>query len=230
MAIVCIAGTSAGIGKTAVVEFLLASIPGWHVARVRVADEVAPADAAAMGGDGYRIVSAPAKAADAELGRFLAAGARSAALLVAEPHGLEPGLKALLARFPPDANILVEGNAFLWGRDADACIMVIGPGPSGRGLARVRQSVRELFRKVHIWAWNTRADPNAEGFFEFPMDLAKMGFKETVSNAADYHHVHPRDAGHAGNQPFAEAVLRALERCRWRTGSDEFLRKAGFDI
>ena len=44
MAIVCIAGTSAGIGKTAVAEFLLTRLPGWHAARVRVAEELDAAD------------------------------------------------------------------------------------------------------------------------------------------------------------------------------------------
>jgi hypothetical protein len=151
-------------------------------------------------------------------------------VLRAEPRGLEPGLKALVAKLPPDANVLVEGNAYLWGREADVSIMVIGPGPAGKGIGRVRPSVRELFKKIDIWAWNARADPAAEGFFDFPLALGRMGFREVVSNRAEYHHVNPRSETHAGNAPFTEAVCQALERERWRGESDEFLRKAGFDI
>jgi len=143
---------------------------------------------------------------------------------------LAAGLKALLGRLPPRADLLVEGNAFLWAREADVAVMVIGPGPAGRGLVRVRPAVRELFRKVGIWAWNTRRDPYDEGFFEFPQALARMGFLASVSNRAEFHHVNPHEAGHAGNGPFVETVRAVLDRHRWRAGSDEFLRRAGFDV
>ena len=230
MAIVCIAGTSPGIGKTSVAELLLAHLPGWHAARVRVADEIAGADAALLADADFRLVSSAPAVLDAERERFLAAGAHGAAVLLARPRGLAEGLKAMLAHVPAGAHLLVEGNAYLWARDADVSIMVIGPGPSGKGMARAKNSVRELFRKVNIWVWNARTDPKAEGFFEFPMALAKMGFTETVSNKADYHHANPYKAGDSGNTPFTDAVVQALERSRWRPESDEFLRRAGFDV
>jgi hypothetical protein len=230
MAVVCIAGTSPGIGKTSVAELLLARLPGWHVARVRVADEVAEGDAALLADADYRLLSAEAAANDVEGRRLLAAGARGATVLLAQPRGLADGLKAMLAKAPPGAHLLVEGNGYLWARQADVSIMVIGPGPSGKGMARARPSVRELFRKVNIWVWNSRTDPKAEGFFEFPQALAEMGFTETVSNNADYHHVNPYRAGDSGNEPFASAVVHALERGHWQPGSDEFLRRAGFDV
>jgi len=230
MAVVCIAGTSQGIGKTAVAELLLAHLPGWSVARVRVADEISPSDAALLGDAAHMLLPAAAVEADAEMARLLATGARDAAILLAQPRGLADGLRAMFGRMPHDANVLVEGNAYLWAGAADVAVMVIGPGPSGKGLGRVRQSARELFPKVNVWAWNTRADPGNEGFFDFPQDLARMGFRETVSNRADYHHVNPRDGGHAGNVPFVEAVRGQLERGHWRRGSDEFLRRAGFDV
>ena len=229
MAIVCVAGTGTGVGKTAIAEFLLGRFPGWSAARIRVADELSQADAAALGDADHRLLAVSAANADAETARFLAAGAREVMLLLAQPRGLAAGLKAMLARMPADANAVVEGNAFLWGRDADVAVMVIGPGPSGKGLARVRGSVRELFDKINIWAWNTRRDPADEGFFDFPIALAKMGFRQAVSNRAEYHHVNPREDGHAGNAPFADAVRQALEQKHWRRGSDEFLRKAGFN-
>jgi hypothetical protein len=230
MAIVCIAGTSPGIGKTSVAEMLLARLPGWHAARVRVADEITGNDAAILGDAEYRLISGEAAANDAETHRLLAAGAHGASVLLAQARGLAEGLKAMLAQAPAGAHILVEGNAYLWACDADVSVMVIGPGPSGKGMARARPSVRELFRKVNIWVWNARTDPKAEGFFEFPMALAKMGFVETVSNKADYHHVNPYKAGDSGNAPFTDAVVQALERNRWRPESDEFLRRAGFDV
>jgi len=230
MAIICVAGTSPGIGKTSVAELLLARLPGWHAARVRVADEVVGTDAAFLADAGYRLISGESAANDAEAHRLLAAGAHGASVLLAQPRGLADGLKAMLRQVPAGANLLVEGNAYLWGCDADVAIMVIGPGPSGKRMARAKISVRELFRKVNIWVWNTRTDPKHEGFFEFPHDLAKMGFVETVSNKADYHHVNPYTAGDSGNAPFAEAVVQALERSHWRPESDEFLRRAGFDV
>jgi hypothetical protein len=175
------------------------------------------------------IVPAATVEADAEIARLLATGARDAAILLAQPRGLADGLRAMFGRMPHEANVLVEGNAYLWAAAADVTVMVIGPGPSGKGLGRVRQSARELFGKVSIWAWNTRAESGDEGFFDFPLDLARMGFRETVSNRADYHHVNPRDGGHSGNAPFVEAVRQRLERSQWRRGSDEFLRRVGFD-
>ena len=229
MAVVCIAGTSQGIGKTAVAELLLSHLPGWSVARVRVADEISPSDAAILGDMGNMLVPAAAVEADAEMARLLASGAREAAILLAQPRELADGLRAMFGRLPHEANVLVEGNAYLWAAAADVTVMVIGPGPSGKGLGRVRQSARELFGKVSIWAWNTRAESGDEGFFDFPLDLARMGFRETVSNRADYHHVNPRDGGHSGNAPFVEAVRQRLERSQWRRGSDEFLRRVGFD-
>jgi hypothetical protein len=230
MAVICIAGVAAGIGKTAVAEFLLARLAGWHVARVRVADEMTDADTALLADAPHRLLSAAQVGADAEGRRFLAAGAGQTHVLLAQPRGLAEGLRALRALVPANANLLVEGNAYLWARQADLAVMVIGPGPSGKGLARVRASVREIFKKIDIWAWNTRRDPLAEGFFDFPMDLGRMGLGAGISNRADYHHVNPRDQAHAGNGPFAQAVRAALERKRWRAGSDEFLRKAGFDV
>ena len=230
MAIICLAGTAPGIGKTAVAELILARLPGWHAARVRVADEVTGADAALLADADYRILSAETAAKDAEGRRLLAAGAHGATVLLAQPRGLAEGMKAMLRQVPDGAHLLVEGNAYLWAHDADVSLMVIGPGPSGKGMARAKASVRELFRKIHIWVWNARTDPKAEGFFEFPMALAKMGFKETVSNKADYHHANPLEAGHSGNAPFADAVVQALERSHWRPESDEFLRRAGFDV
>jgi len=230
MAIVCIAGTSPGIGKTVVAELLLAHLPGWHAARVRVADEITEAHAAVLGDAEYRLISSTTSAEDAESARCLAAGAHGAMTLLAQPRGLAEGLKAMLRQVPAGAHLLVEGNAYLWGCDADVAIMVVGPGPSGKGMARAKPSVRELFCKVNIWVWNSRSDPKAEGFFEFPQALAKMGFTEAVSNKADYHHVNPLEASHSGNAPFAEAVAQALERSHWRPESDEFLRRAGFDV
>lgn len=228
MATICIAGAAPGIGKTAVAEFLLSQLEGWFAARIRVGDEICDAEAALLGDAAYCLRAA--EAGDAEIERLRAAGARGATVLAAEPRGLEDGLKALLAALPQGANLLIEGNAFLWASDADVAIMVIGPGRSGRGLAPVRPSARELLGKVDLWAWNTREDPAAEGFFEFPQALARMGFTGAVSNRADYHHVNPRRGAHAGNRSFLEAVRERIDGPWWRRESDEFLRRIGFDF
>ena len=226
MAIVCIAGIARGIGKTAVAEFLLARLEGWHTARVRVADEIPDADAARIGDEGFLLVS---ECDDAETRRLRGAGATSAAVLLAEPRGLEAGLDTLLTALPLGANILVEGNAFLWARRADLAVMVIGPGPSGKGLAPVRPSTRELFGKIDLWTWNTRGDPAAEGFFEFPQALVRMGFRGGVTNRADFHHVNPRARDHSGNRALLDALHHHIQRLGiWRE-SDAFLRRIGFD-
>ncbi|MGB2937167.1 MAG: hypothetical protein WBD05_03065 [Phycisphaerae bacterium] len=216
MAVICIAGVAPGIGKTAVAELVLRELGGrprwgWHAARVRMADEIPEADAARVHDEGYLLLSAPdALDDDAEVQRFLDAGASDVTALVAEARGLEAGLEALLAVLPPDANLLVEGNAYLWARPADVAIMVVGTGPSGKGLARVRPSTREILDKVDLWAWNTRTDPTAEGFFEFPQALVRMGFRGAVSPRADFHHVHPDRLNHAGNRRFLAALRRRV--------------------
>jgi hypothetical protein len=211
MAIVCVSGAGPGIGKTAVMEMLLGATHGAHAARVRVADEVPATEAARVAAKGYGLAAvSEAGEGDEESGRLLAAGAQSVTVLMAEPRGLDAGLKAMMGRLPRGADVIVEGNAYLWAREADLAIMVIGAGPSGKGLVRVRQSVREIFPKIHIWTWNTRTDPHDEGFFEFPQALARMGFRESVSNHADYHDVNPRVAAYAGNEPFLDCVRERL--------------------
>ncbi|MBE3134484.1 MAG: hypothetical protein IMZ55_13510, partial [Acidobacteria bacterium] len=177
MATICIAGTSAGIGKTAVAEIVLARLPGWHAARVRVADEMTPADAALLADAPHRLLSPASAGEDAEGRRLAAASAQEVQVLLAQPRGLQEGLQAMRARVPAGANLLVEGNAYLWALEADVSVMVIGPGPSGKTIGRVRPSARELFPKIAIWAWNTRRESDMAGFFEFPLALARMGFK-----------------------------------------------------
>jgi len=197
---------------------------------VRVADEMAPADEALLADAAHRLLSPASAAEDAEARRLAAAGAQGVQVLLAQPRGLQEGLRAMLARVPAGANLLVEGNAYLWAGEADVSVMVIGAGPSGSGLARVRASVRELFPKIAIWAWNTQCESDMAGFFEFPLALARMGFKAAVSNRSEYHHINPRESSHGGNGPFIDAVVNALERRQVRRDSDDFLRRAGFDV
>jgi len=225
MAIVCIAGVARGIGKTAVAEFLLARLEGWHTARVRVADEIPETDAARIGDEGFLLLS---DVDDAESRRLLAAGAATAAVLLAEARGLETGLARLLDSLPHGANLLVEGNAFLWAREADLAVMVIGPRPSGKGLAPVRPSTRELVAKIDLWTWNTRGDPAAEGFFEFPQALARMGIRGGVTNRADFHHVNPARGDDPANDAFLRTMRDHFERLAVRRESDAFLRRIGF--
>ena len=209
MTLISIAGIAPSIGKTAVSELLLAWLPGWHVARVCV-EEVAADEAARLGDCGYALLDEAEAADRGEMRRLVVAGGRTPSVLLAEPRGLEEGLRAMLRALPPGANLLVEGNAFLWARRADLAIMVVGPGASGRGLARVRPSAREVFPRIGLWVWNTRARPADEGFFEFPQALVRMGFLGAVSNRADFHHVNPAVQSHGGNAPFLEAVRDRL--------------------
>ena len=227
MATICIAGIARGIGKTAVAEFLLARLEGWHTARVRVADEIPPPEAAKIGDEGFLLVP---RADDGESHRLQAAGAATAAVLLAEARGIEAGLERLLESLPEDANLLIEGNAFLWAREADLSMMVIGPGPSGRGLAPVRSSTRELVAKIDLWTWNTRGDPAAEGFFEFPQALVRMGIRGGVTNRADFHHVNPVRGNDPANASFLRTLRERLGRLAVRQESDAFLRRIGFDI
>jgi hypothetical protein len=229
MAVICVAGISPGIGKTSVAEMLLGELGGWHVARVRVADEISESHAAVLEGAGHVLLDADELADDTEVQRLLAAGADGATVLLAEPRGLSAGLTALRASVPSGGDLLVEGNAYLWDADADLAIMVIGPRRSGKGLAPVRPAVRELFGKIGVWVWNTRTNPTDEGFFEFPQALARMGLGQAVTNRADYHHVNPTSETDAGNRPFLEAVRSRLEAEWIQRGAKEFLRRVGFD-
>ncbi len=229
MAVICIAGISPGVGKTSVAEMLLGELGGWHVARVRVAEEIRQAHAAILEEAGHVVLQADALADDPEMERLLSAGAASATVLLAEARGLTAGLMALRRSVPAAENLLVEGNAYLWAADADVAIMVIGPGRSGKGLAPVRPAVRELFDKIGVWVWNTRTNPTDEGFFEFPQAMARMGFGRAITNRADYHHVNPTSETDAGNAPFLTAVQQRLEGKWIERGAKEFLRRVGFD-
>ncbi len=229
MAVICIAGVAPGIGKTAVAEMLLGHLDGWHAGRVRVADEIGEADAARLGDAGYALLACPDETeADPELDRLLAAGPVSARVLLAEPRGLPAGLASLTRSIPQCENLLVEGNAYLWAAEADLAIMVVGPGPSGTGLPRVSRSARELFPKIGVWVWNTRTSPTEEGFFDFPQALARMGFRNAVTNRADFHHTNPTRPDDPGRKPFLDAVRHRLEDAWVQRGSEEFLRRIGF--
>jgi hypothetical protein len=229
MAVICIAGIGPGIGKTAVAEMLLGHLDGWHAARVRVADEIPDGHAARLGEAGYALLSHPGETGgDPELDRLRGAGAVDARALLAEPRGLAPGLAALDEAVPDGTHLLAEGNAYLWAAEADLAVMVVGPGPSGKGLARVRRSVRELFGKVDMWIWNTRTNPVEEGFFDFPLALGRLGFGPAISNRADFHHVNPTRADDPAARPFLDAVRSRLEEAWVQRGSEEFLRRIGF--
>jgi len=230
MAVISIAGVGPRIGKTAVAEMLLGHLSGWHALRLRVADEIATGESVDLGDAGYALrARADLAAADPELDRLQAAGAASVRVLLAEPRGLAAGIEAVHAALPDGANLLAEGNAYLWAGEADLAIMVVGPGPSGKGLARVRRSVRELIGKVDMWLWNTWTNPAEEGFFDFPLDLGRLGFGPTISNRADFHHANPTRADDPGARPFLDAVRRRLEDAWVQRGSEEFLRRIGFD-
>ena len=229
MAVICVAGISPGIGKTAIAEMLLGQLGGWHAARVRVAEEIRQDHAAILKEAGHVVLQGDALADDPEMDRLLSAGAASATVLLAEPRGLTAGLAALRQSVPAADNLLVEGNAYLWAADADLAVMVIGPGRRGKGLAPVRPAVRELFDKIGVWVWNTRTHATDEGFFEFPQAMGRMGFARAITNRADYHHVNPTSQTHAGNAPFLAAVHRQLESEWIERGAREFLRRAGFD-
>jgi hypothetical protein len=229
MAVISIAGIGPGIGKTAVAEMLLGHLDGWHVARVRVADEIARGETVDLGDAGFALRSqADLAASDPELDRLQAAGAASVHVLLAEARGLTAGLDALHRALPDNANLLAEGNAYLWAAEADLAVMVVGPGPSGKGLGRVRRSVRELFGKVDMWVWNTRTNPTEEGFFDFPLALGRMGFGPAISNRADFHHVNPTRGDDPAARPLLEAIRARLESEWVRRGSEEFLRRIGF--
>jgi len=229
MATICIAGVAPGIGKTAVAEMLLANLDGWHAVRVRVADEIPDVHAPHLAEAGFALLRYPDETGpDAELARLAQAGAVEVRTLMAEPRGLAAGIDTLARAIPVGRHLLLEGNAYLWGADADVAVMVLGPGPTGKGLVRVRPSVRELFGKIDVWVWSTRTEPAAEGFFEFPQALARMGFARAVTNAADFHHVSPGRPDDAGREAFLEALRRRLEAAWVRHGSDAFLRRIGF--
>jgi NAD(P)-dependent dehydrogenase (short-subunit alcohol dehydrogenase family) len=211
MPIVSVTGAGPGIGKTAVVEMLLQATHGAHAVRVRVAEEIGKAHAEVVSEAGfYFLPDEEASDHAAEIERLKNAGAAGVSVLLAMPHGLEAGLTVLTSRLPRGADLIVEGNGYLWARRADLAIMVIGAGPSGKGLVRVRQSVREIFPKIDIWTWNTRTDAHEEGFFEFPQALVRMGFTGTVSNAADFHDVKPHVANYAGNMAFIDCIRNRL--------------------
>jgi len=229
MATICIAGVAPGIGKTTVAEMLLGHLDGWHAARVRVADEIHDAHAPRLAEAGFALLRYPDETGpDAELARLVAAGAAQVRTLLAEPRGLAAGIEALADAVPAGGHLLIEGNAYLWAADADLAVMVLGPGPSGKGLVRVRPSVRELFGKIHVWVWSARTQVAEEGFFEFPQALARMGFASAVTNAADFHHVSPGRTDDAGHEAFLEAIRRRLEEAWVQRGSDQFLRRIGF--
>ncbi|MBE3037637.1 MAG: hypothetical protein IMZ62_02325, partial [Chloroflexi bacterium] len=71
MAVICIVGAAPGIGKTAVAELLLPEFRGWHVARVRVAEEIGQGEATLLNDQGFALLP-PARitASDAELARL----------------------------------------------------------------------------------------------------------------------------------------------------------------
>ena len=133
MAIVVVGGSGRGVGKTALVCGLIAALPEFQWAAVKIAShEHGQGEAIWEESD-----SAPDVGQGTDTARYLAAGAQRAFLVTPDLHSSSPvtGFPFLLgelwSKLGPGAHVLIESNRILQYLKPDLCLLVDG-GPAGR--------------------------------------------------------------------------------------------------
>lgn len=146
MRVITVSGERSGVGKTAVVEFLLRQLEGWSALKVTAIKDGPCPKKISCGvckrqHMPFSIISAPRvisrKGKDTQ--RMKAAGARKVLWLKAKPSGLKEGLRKALERFNGSKGVIVEGTSVLKYLKPDLGIFITGKGPStGSGQCRIR--------------------------------------------------------------------------------------------
>ncbi len=117
MAIIVVGGSGRGVGKTAVVCALIASLPEflWTAVKMTTHDH----------GNPEPVWEETDPGQETDTARYLASGARRA-LLVTAPHGNIP-LHHVWEAIGPSANVVFESNRIAAYQRPDVCLAVLGP-------------------------------------------------------------------------------------------------------
>jgi hypothetical protein len=132
MSIICIAGTSSGVGKTTVACGLLRYLPGWAAIKVTRCHLRGPCPhqrgcnvcMTLTGSYQLREMTSANDVSGKDTWRLREAGASRVLWLIAQPEAVERGLKKALARLKSAPGVVVEGNAAVPWLGADLVVMV----------------------------------------------------------------------------------------------------------
>jgi len=117
MAMIVVGGSGRGVGKTALVCALIASLPEFQWTAVKMTAE--------EHGVPEPVWEETEPGQETDTARYLAAGARRALLALA-PHGKIP-LGQLWESIGPSANVVFESNRMVAYERPDLCFAVLGP-------------------------------------------------------------------------------------------------------
>lgn len=147
MRIICVAGSSSGVGKTTVACIMLRRLPGWAALKVTRSHRRGPCphqrgcNVCATLERPYRLLEMTPEndLPDKDTWRLRQAGASRVFWLIARPEAVARGLKKALQRLKVVPGVVIEGNSAVPLVDADLVVMVKRrggkPSPSARAAA-----------------------------------------------------------------------------------------------
>lgn len=151
MRIITVSGAHSGVGKTSVIEELLAGLKGWSALKVTVSHDGPCPKGKSCGacddiGPGFSIISDKnvIEEKGKDTGRFKAAGARKVLWLKARPLALAQGLKKAMALLRGADGVIIEGTSALKYIKPDLAILVKQKGST------LKPSARKILKKVDL--------------------------------------------------------------------------------
>ncbi|BBO16063.1 conserved hypothetical protein [Candidatus Brocadia pituitae] len=198
MRIISITGTASGVGKTAVVRFLLKNLEDFSALKITTKHEGncprhSGCDVCETMKRPYTITTDPPQINQAgkDTALFKSAGARKVVWLQAHSEHLKRGIKEALTHFNKNDSVLIEGNSFLHAHDADISILVTTPRET-----KIKRSTREIVSRIDLAVINIYADDSPDDIMKTRERLHQIGCYAPV------HVVNPLQDDYTPNEVF----------------------------
>lgn len=198
MRIISITGTASGVGKTAVVRFLLKNLEDFSALKITTKHEGncprhSDCDVCETMKRPYTITTElpQINQTGKDTALFKSAGARKVVWLQAHSEHLKRGIEEALTHFNKNDSVLIEGNSFLHAHDADISILVITPRET-----KIKRSTREIVSRIDLAVINIYADDNPDDILKTRERLHQIGCYAPV------HVVNPLQDNYTPNEVF----------------------------
>ncbi|GJQ24144.1 MAG: hypothetical protein HRU72_04730 [Planctomycetia bacterium] len=206
MRIISITGTASGVGKTAVVRFLLKNLEDFSALKITTKHEGncprhSDCDVCETMKRPYTITTDPLQINQSgkDTALFNSAGARKVVWLQAHSEHLKRGIKEALAHFSKNDSILIEGNSFLHAHDADISILVTTPRET-----KIKRSTRQIVSKIDLAVINIYADDNPDDIIKTRERLHQIGCYAPV------HSINPMQDNYPPNEIFLNHIKEMI--------------------
>ncbi|KKO20793.1 MAG: hypothetical protein DCC43_08680 [Candidatus Brocadia sp.] len=198
MRIISITGTASGVGKTAVVRFLLKNLEDFSALKITTKHEGncprhSDCDVCETMQRPYTITTNPLQINQSgkDTALFKSAGARKVVWLQTHSKHLKRGIEEALSHFSKNDSILIEGNSFLHVHDADISILVATPRET-----KIKRSTRQIVSKIDLAIINVYADDSPDDITKTRERLHQIGCYAPV------HIINPLQDNYTPNKVF----------------------------